>query len=286
MTRRYHDSSLGRIWLLLRLDYALYRKQMFIGAMIFFLAGFFLPRLPLLWGEDYYSWSGEYARSNIYGLELILGWFVAFFYWLVYLNRRIQHPQTMPFSLLPHRRGELIVASLIVALGVWAVLYFVVQAIQILSWCTLSVEMELQGYILPLDNMRGFVVTHNLTGILPLKLLADWSMILVVLLLFVWGSISFRHILSGWLISFALLLVGGYVISDPVRYVAKHGPRPASDPGVGVDATLLSSVHDRGLNWTLEQIDRFIVGYIALVGVLLLCLISWLIYRKIKTIAQ
>ena len=131
-----HNSSLGRIGLMLKADLINNKLTLSLYALCFLGIFVLLPRLPLLWGFNYDAWlSGHLMTYSVPQLVFfsLLG---AHIYSTIYVLVRSQHGQPTTFSTLPlSLREKFVSMNLFIACVV--LLGFIVVACSYLIECLL-----------------------------------------------------------------------------------------------------------------------------------------------------
>ena len=101
-----HNSSWGRIGLMLKADLINNKLTLSLYALCFLGIFVLLPRFPLLWGSNYDAWlSGHLVTYSVPQL-VFFSLFGAHIYSTIYVLVRSQHGQPTTFSTLPLSLGE------------------------------------------------------------------------------------------------------------------------------------------------------------------------------------
>ena len=137
-----HNSSLGRIGLMLKADLINNKLTLFLYALCFLGIFVLLPRLPLLWGFNYDAWlSGHLITYSVPQL-VFFSLFGAHIYSTIYVLVRSQHGQPTTFSTLPlSLREKFVSMNLFIACVV--LLGFIVVACSYLIECLLIPNFSL-----------------------------------------------------------------------------------------------------------------------------------------------
>ena len=131
-----HNSSWGRIGLMLKADLINNKLTLFLYALCFLGIFVLLPRFPLLWGFNYDAWlSGHLITYSVPQL-VFFSLFGAHIYSTIYVLVRSQHGQPTTFSTLPlSLREKFVSMNLFIACVV--LLGFIVVACSYLIECLL-----------------------------------------------------------------------------------------------------------------------------------------------------
>lgn len=277
-----YASTLGRIWLMIRLDYALYRWQVLRAIGLFALAAFVVPRIPLFFGEDLVNFSETYVRANMYDVHLAFGYVAVFFGWLAYCNRRTQHAKSIAFAHTPARLGEQIVCSFVFGLVLCVLMWLAVQLNQFVSWLTLPIDLPLRFDWLP-DTDSQFIIYSGYVVHNPIVLtLINLGYIGLGFFTLVLGSISFRNIIKGWFIALAALAAGSFIVFSPQIYLSKL----LLDSLVHQESSTgeITYVQTNALGY--ERMEVIFTTYLSILLPTLALVLGWLVYRKLKTIKK
>ena len=96
-----HNSSWGRIGLMLKADLINNKLTLSLYALCFLVIFVLLPRFPLLFGEDYDGWRSSYLETYSVPMLTIFTLFGAHIYSTIYVLVRSQQGQPTTFSTLP-----------------------------------------------------------------------------------------------------------------------------------------------------------------------------------------
>lgn len=96
-----HNSSLGRIGLMLKADLINNKLTLSLYALCFLGIFVLLPRLPLLWGFNYDAWLSGHLMTYSVPQLVFFSLFGAHIYSTIYVLVRSQHGQPTTFSTLP-----------------------------------------------------------------------------------------------------------------------------------------------------------------------------------------
>lgn len=96
-----HNSSWGRIGLMLKADLINNKLTLSLYALCFLCIFVLLPRFPLLFGEDYDAWRSSYLETYSVPMLTIFTLFGAHIYSTIYVLVRSQQGQPTTFSTLP-----------------------------------------------------------------------------------------------------------------------------------------------------------------------------------------
>lgn len=131
-----HNSSWGRIGLMLKADLINNKQTLSLYALCFLGIFVLLPRLPLLWGCNYDAWLSGHLMSYSVPQLMIFSLFGAHIYSTIYVLVRSQHGQPTTFSTLPlSLREKFVSMNLFIACVV--LLGFIVVACSYLIECLL-----------------------------------------------------------------------------------------------------------------------------------------------------
>ena len=96
-----HNSSWGRIGLMLKADLINNKLTLSLYALCFLGIFVLLPRFPLLWGSNYDAWLSGHLMTYSVPQLIIFSLFGAHIYSTIYVLVRSQHGQPTTFSTLP-----------------------------------------------------------------------------------------------------------------------------------------------------------------------------------------
>lgn len=96
-----HNSSWGRIGLMLKADLINNKLTLSLYALCFLGIFVLLPRLPLLWGFNYDAWLSGHLMTYSVPQLVFFSLFGAHIYSTIYVLVRSQHGQPTTFSILP-----------------------------------------------------------------------------------------------------------------------------------------------------------------------------------------
>ena len=131
-----HNSSWGRIGLMLKADLINNKLTLSLYALCFLIIFVLLPRFPLLFGEDYDGWRSSYLETYSVPQLVFFSLFGAHIYSTIYVLVRSQHGQPTTFSTLPlSLREKFVSMNLFIACVV--LLGFIVVACSYLIECLL-----------------------------------------------------------------------------------------------------------------------------------------------------
>ncbi|MDO4692971.1 MAG: hypothetical protein Q4A64_08880 [Porphyromonadaceae bacterium] len=283
-TRPLYASTLGRIWLMIRLDYYLYRWHVLRGIGLFALAAFVVPRIPLFFGEDLQNFSQTYVRANMYDVHLAFGYISVFFGWLAYCNRRTQHSRSIAFAHTPVRLGEQAVSSLVFALAMCVLMWLAVQLNQLVSWLTLPVELPLSFDLVPETDLKSFLYAgYQQDNTEPVLVnVVNISHRVLAFLALLLGSISFRNIIKGWFISSTILVIGTFLVFSPQIHLNRYlfESRISQESASGE----LTYAYTNALEY--ERLQTIFTTSLSVLLPAIMLIVGWLLYRKLKTIAK
>ena len=131
-----HNSSWGRIGLMLKADLINNKLTLSLYALCFLGIFVLLPRLPLLWGFNYDAWLSGHLMTYSVPQLVFFSLFGAHIYSTIYVLVRSQHGQPTTFSTLPlSLREKFVSMNLFIACVV--LLGFIVVACSYLIECLL-----------------------------------------------------------------------------------------------------------------------------------------------------
>ena len=131
-----HNSSWGRIGLMLKADLTNNKLTLSLYALCFLGIFVLLPRLPLLWGFNYDAWLSGHLMTYSVPQLVFFSLFGAHIYSTIYVLVRSQHGQPTTFSTLPlSLREKFVSMNLFIACVV--LLGFIVVACSYLIECLL-----------------------------------------------------------------------------------------------------------------------------------------------------
>ncbi len=131
-----HNSSWGRIGLMLKADLINNKLTLSLYALCFLGIFVLLPRLPFLWGLNYDAWLSGHLMSYSVPQLMIFSLFGAHIYSTIYVQVRSQQGQPTTFSTLPlSLREKFVSMNLFIACVV--LLGFIVVACSYLIECLL-----------------------------------------------------------------------------------------------------------------------------------------------------
>ena len=131
-----HNSSWGRIGLMLKADLINNKLTLSLYALCFLGIFVLLPRLPLLWGLNYDAWLSGHLMTYSVPQLVFFSLFGAHIYSTIYVLVRSQHGQPTTFSTLPlSLREKFVSMNLFIACVV--LLGFIVVACSYLIECLL-----------------------------------------------------------------------------------------------------------------------------------------------------
>ena len=137
-----HNSSLGRIGLMLKADLINNKLTLSLYALCFLGIFVLLPRLPLLWGFNYDAWLSGHLMTYSVPQLVFFSLFGAHIYSTIYVLVRSQHGQPTTFSTLPlSLREKFVSMNLFIACVV--LLGFIVVACSYLIECLLIPNFSL-----------------------------------------------------------------------------------------------------------------------------------------------
>lgn len=137
-----HNSSWGRIGLMLKADLINNKQTLSLYALCFLGIFVLLPRLPLLLGCNYDAWLSGHLMSYSVPQLMIFSLFGAHIYSTIYVLVRSQHGQPTTFSTLPlSLREKFVSMNLFIACVV--LLGFIVVACSYLIECLLIPNFSL-----------------------------------------------------------------------------------------------------------------------------------------------
>lgn len=149
-----HNSSWGRIGLMLKADLINNKLTLSLYALCFLGIFVLLPRFPLLWGFNYDAWLSGHLMTYSVPQLMIFSLFGAHIYSTIYVLVRSQHGQPTTFSTLPLSLREKFVSmnlfiACVVLLGfiVVACSYFI-ECLLIPNFSSLIEPSVLQSIIL------------------------------------------------------------------------------------------------------------------------------------------
>ena len=99
--KQLYSTSLGRIYMMLRADIMTHKMTLLALYGVIILLFFAMPRIPLLFGEEYQEWCRDYAND----FSIMPYYFIALlasnanFY--IYVNRRVVHSTPTTYATLP-----------------------------------------------------------------------------------------------------------------------------------------------------------------------------------------
>ncbi len=210
--QNHNQSSWGRIFLLLRLDYHSYRRNFFIGLGLIILFFNFLARMGLLFDGDFSSsWFSSFDVNSRFALISP----VIMIVYTYYINRRTQHSKATAFSLLPANLWEKSVAMFIgivlINLTAFLTTYLTVLIDWLLAPELISLRLKFSAFSLYFDNFR------LATGVLSFSLI----FLLTILIQLVQRKSYFKAFFIGsiyyfgiWVVSFRLII---YAIEDIIK---------------------------------------------------------------------
>lgn len=172
-----HNSSWGRIGLMLKADLINNKLTLSLYALCFLVIFVLLPRFPLLWGFNYDAWLSGHLMTYSVPQLVFFSLFGAHIYSTIYVLVRSQHGQPTTFSTLPlSLREKFVSMNLFIACVV--LLGFIVVA------CSYCIECLL------IPNFSSLIEPSVLQSIIldtPFKmmevdrsLLNDFSLILCI----------------------------------------------------------------------------------------------------------
>ena len=131
-----HNSSWGRIGLMLKADLINNKQTLSLYALCFLGIFVLLPRFPLLWGFNYDAWLSGHLMTYSVPQLVFFSLFGAHIYSTIYVLVRSQHGQPTTFSTLPlSLREKFVSMNLFIACVV--LLGFIVVACSYLIECLL-----------------------------------------------------------------------------------------------------------------------------------------------------
>ena len=131
-----HNSSWGRIGLMLKADLINNKLTLSLYALCFLVIFVLLPRFPLLWGFNYDAWLSGHLMTYSVPQLVFFSLFGAHIYSTIYVLVRSQHGQPTTFSTLPlSLREKFVSMNLFIACVV--LLGFIVVACSYLIECLL-----------------------------------------------------------------------------------------------------------------------------------------------------
>lgn len=137
-----HNSSWGRIGLMLKADLINNKLTLSLYALCFLGIFVLLPRLPLLWGFNYDAWLSGHLMTYSVPQLVFFSLFGAHIYSTIYVLVRSQHGQPTTFSTLPlSLREKFVSMNLFIACVV--LLGFIVVACSYLIECLLIPNFSL-----------------------------------------------------------------------------------------------------------------------------------------------
>lgn len=137
-----HNSSWGRIGLMLKADLINNKLTLSLYALCFLGIFVLLPRFPLLWGFNYDAWLSGHLMTYSVPQLIFFSLFGAHIYSTIYVLVRSQHGQPTTFSTLPlSLREKFVSMNLFIACVV--LLGFIVVACSYLIECLLIPNFSL-----------------------------------------------------------------------------------------------------------------------------------------------
>lgn len=113
MTKQLHSTSLGRIYMMLRADIVTHKMTLLAlygGLILLFFA---VPRIPLLFGEDYQEWLVDYASTYHYIVAYSVISITSLMYFYIYVNRRTMQSSPTLYATVPAEWWEKLVSMLL-----------------------------------------------------------------------------------------------------------------------------------------------------------------------------
>lgn len=205
-TKTLHQSSWGRILLMLRADLVTHKTSLIVVFVAFIGLAFFFPRLPILAGVTYQEWIETWIYSYDPHIVNAIMSVTSTLYFFIYVNRRIVHSSPCLFSTLPASLGEKVISILLFG-----------AIIHVLSIATTLVSQAIEFLTVPNIQENFKTMWHGVYDIL-----ADWDTPLSVLftasgytlgtlLITFWSCISVRNaflaLVLSWLIQTGITIV-------------------------------------------------------------------------------
>lgn len=199
-TKTLHQSSWGRILLMLRADLVTHKTTLLVFFAAFIGLAYFLPRLPFIINQDYsgflHLWSETYVIgvANAVNSTMAIASTILYF---VYVNRRIIHSTPTLFSTIPASLWEKVTSVLLYGL-----------IIHILATITTLLSQALEIFTVPMPiqfttmwETYYYSLLKKLEGAEWYEGLAVIGFIVAPLAITFWCSIKLRNIFLGLVLS-------------------------------------------------------------------------------------
>lgn len=213
-TKTLHQSSWGRILLMLRADLVTHKTTLLVFFAAFIGLAFCIPRLPILAGVSYADWENRWRytyEADIINTIMTIASSILYF---IYVNRRIVHSTPTLFSTLPASLGEKVLSVLLYGLiihilGVISTL--VSQGLELITVADMPVSFKTVW-----SSFFGTILEIQDASVTGMLLAIGMSLSSVAITF--WGSISMRNIFLGlvlsWLIQMGISVMAVSVFAN------------------------------------------------------------------------